>query len=243
MNGLERREKMVRSDEKIKKAMELAGAELDASLLAEFADRYTPAVSDAIDNLKLRPGFMDMGIKPMWPGARFAGYAATVEFVPSVTFDEKGVQNMLGMFSKVGRNRAVVMSMSGLNVAAGLGQVTSMMAQRLGCAGGVVDGPVRDLAQVNALRFPLFGRGCIPSSVRGRMTLGSLMEPIKCGGVLVNPGDLVFGDISGVVVVPGNKIKEVLAEANKIISADLFWQDQLNKGKSPADIEKEVPLP
>jgi len=144
---------------------------------------------------------------------------------------------------KVGKHRAVVMSMSGLNVAAGLGQVTSMMAQKIGCAGGVVDGPVRDLAQVNALKFPLFGRGCIPSSVRGRMTLGGLMGPIKCGGMLVNPGDLVFGDICGVVVVPGDKIKEVLEEANKIISADVFWQEQLKKGRNPADIEKEVPLP
>lgn len=234
---------MSEKDQKFARAIELAAVELDLSILVEYGNLYSPAVSDALDNLKLRPGFMDMGIKPMWPGARFAGYAATVEFAPSATFDEKGVQKMLAMFNKVGKSRAVVMSMSGLNVAAGLGQVTSMMAQRLGCTGGVVDGPVRDLAQVNALRFPLFGRGCIPSSVRGRMSLGALMEPIKCGGVLVNPGDLVFGDISGVVVVPGAKVKEVLSEAKKIISADVFWQDQLNKGKSPADIEKEVPLP
>jgi 4-hydroxy-4-methyl-2-oxoglutarate aldolase len=234
MSGLEK---------KFADAIAAASKELDPKMLAEYSKLYTPAVSDAIDNLKLRPGFMDMGIKPMWPGARFVGYAATIEFVPGDTFNEGDVQSLMSMLSKVGKHRAVVMSMSGMNIASGLGQVTSMIAQKLGCTGGVVDGPVRDLAQVNALKFPLFGRGCIPSSVRGRMKLGSLISPVKCGGVLVNPGDLVFGDINGVVVAPEHALREVLEESKKIISADNFWQEQMKKGRSPADIEKEVPLP
>jgi len=230
-------------EQKYKQAMEAASVEFDPQVLEEYSRLYTPAVSDAIDNLKIRPGFMDPGIKPMWPGARFVGYAATIEFVPAETFDEKDLQALMGMFSKVGRHRAVVMSMSGMNVAAGLGQVTSMICQKLGVTGGVVDGPVRDLAQVHALGFPLFGRGCIPSSVRGRMKLGGLMNPVNCGGVTVNPGDLVFGDINGVVAVPADKIRGVLEESKRIISADVYWQEQMNKGRTPAEIEKEVPLP
>ncbi|OGP56142.1 MAG: hypothetical protein A2V67_05150 [Deltaproteobacteria bacterium RBG_13_61_14] len=228
---------------KLEKALELAGKPVDPRSLEEYSKLYTPAISDALDNLGLRPGFMDLGIKPMWPGARLVGYAATIELKAEKSFDESGVQAMMEMLGKVGKNRAVVMSMSGLWIAAGLGQITSMICQRLGVTGGVVDGAVRDLAQVNALKFPLFARGTIPSSIRGRMSLGSLMEPVTCGGVVVHPGDLVMGDINGVVVVPGDEAQPVLDEAKKIIRADAFWQKAMEQGRDPAEIEREVPLP
>jgi len=234
---------MVDLKEKVEKALELAGKKLDPAGLADYAKLYTPAVSDALDNLGFRPGFMEMGIKPMWPGARFVGYAATISLKEEKTFDESAVQGMMGLLGKVGKHRAVVMSMAGLNIASGLGQITSMICQRLGVTGGVVDGPVRDLAQVSQLQFPLFARGTIPSSIRGRMSLDSLMEPINCGGVVVHPGDLVMGDINGVVVVPEKEIADVLAEAKKIISADAFWQKAMEQGRDPADIERQVPLP
>jgi len=234
---------MVEVKEKMEKALELAGKKLDPAGLEEYSKLYTPAISDAIDNLHFRPGFLEMGIKAMWPGARFVGYAATIALKEEKSFDESAVQRMMGMLGKVGRHRAVVMSMSGLNLAAGLGQITSMICQRLGVTGGVVDGPVRDLAQVHELKFPLFARGTIPSSIRGRMSLGSLMEPISCGGVVVHPGDLVMGDINGVVVVPAARIEDVLAEAKKIISADAFWQKAMEQGRDPAEIERQVPLP
>ncbi len=234
---------MVDLKEKVEKALELAGRKLDPAYLDHYAKLYTPAVADALDNLKFRPGFLEMGIKPMWPGARFVGYAATIALKEEKSFDESAVQGMMGMLGKVGKHRAVVMSMSGLNIAAGLGQITSMICQRLGVTGGVVDGPVRDLVQVSQLKFPLFARGTIPSSIRGRMSLGSLMEPISCGGVVVQPGDLVMGDINGVVVVPAAEIEEVLAEAKKIIQADAFWQKAMEQGRDPAEIERQVPLP
>jgi regulator of RNase E activity RraA len=75
------------------------------------------------------------------------------------------------------------------------------------------------------------------------MSLGSLMEPISCGGVVVHPGDLVMGDINGVVVVPAAEIEDVLAEAKKIIQADAFWQKAIEQGRDPAEIERQVPLP
>jgi len=234
---------MVDVKEKVEKALELAGKKLDPADLEEYSKLYTPAISDAIDNLRLRPGFLEMGIKAMWPGARFVGYAATIALKEEKSFDESAVQGMMGLLGKVGRHRAVVMSMAGLNLAAGLGQITSMICQRLGVTGGVVDGPVRDLAQVHELKFPLFARGTIPSSIRGRMSLGALMEPISCGGVVVHPGDLVMGDINGVVVVPAAQIEDVLAEAKKIIQADAFWQKAMEQGRDPAEIERQVPLP
>ena len=73
--------------------------------------------------------------------------------------------------------------------------------------------------------------------------MGSVMTPITCGKRIINYGDLVFGDINGVVIVKSDKIEEVLNKAKELISTDKWWFEQLEKGCDPADIEKEKPLP
>jgi regulator of RNase E activity RraA len=135
--------------------------------------------------------------------------------------------------------------MSGEMIAAGLGQSTSRILQGLGFRGGLVDGPVRDIPQVTDLKFPIFARGIICSSIRSRMIIDmdSVMQPINCGKRTINPGDLVFGDINGVVIVDSAKIEEVLEKAKEIISTDKWWYEQLEKGRDPTDIEKEKELP
>jgi regulator of RNase E activity RraA len=213
-------------------------AEPEPAVLMEFSRLSTALVCDAIDLLKLRGGCLEMGIRPMWPGTRLVGIAVTAEFVPSAIVSDKGIQDLLGTIGRLGSQRVMVVGMSGMNMAAGIGSTTSRIAQRLGCVGAVVDGPVRDLAGIQTIGFPVFARGCVPSSVRGRMTLASLQQPITCGGVLVRPGDLIVGDESGVVTVPREKIVEVLAEARKLANTDLRWHEQLEQGINPIELFK-----
>ncbi len=107
-------------------------------------------------------------------------------------------------------------------IALGLGQSTSRILQGLGFRGGMVDGPIRDIPQVKDLKFPIFARGIICSSIRGRMIIDmeSIMKPISCGERTINSGDLIFGDINGVVIVPSEIIEVVLNKAKEIISSD-----------------------
>ncbi len=226
--------------------MKRTRTEQDFALLGEYAKLYTPAISDAVDKLGLPSCFMDMGIKSMWHGARFVGYAGTVEFVPvpeGEQLDESQLVQGMEMIDAIQKGTAVVMTMHNVFTAAAWGQVTSMIAGSAGCVGTVVDGPVRDLARVSDIQYPLFARGTVPSSIRGRFKPGKVNEPVMCGGILVEPEDLIMADISGVVVVKQNDIVNVLAAAKEIISADTWWEEQLAKGRKPADIEKEVPLP
>ena len=216
------------------------------SILEEYSRLYTCAVSDAIDELGLEPGFMDAGIRPMWPGARMVGFAGTLKFVPSDEELEEDVMSKLGPFiRKLPKFPVICVDMSEKMIAAGLGQSTSRILQRLGAQGGLVDGGVRDMAQVMDLKFPLFARGIICSSVRGRMVIDfdAVMSPVKCGGRTIHPGDLIFGDINGVVVVKKDSIHDVLTKAKEIISTDKWWFKQLEEGRDPEDIEKERPLP
>jgi 4-hydroxy-4-methyl-2-oxoglutarate aldolase len=215
-------------------------------IVDEYSKLYTCAISDAIDELGLEPGFIDAGIRPIYPGARMVGYAGTLKFIPSNEQLDDDVMAKLGPFiRKIPKFPVVCIDMSNQMIAAGLGQSTGRILQQLRVRGALVDGPVRDIAQVIDLKFPMFARGIICSSVRGRMVIDfdAVMKPITCGGRIINVGDLVFGDINGVVIVKQEHINEVLKKAKEMISTDKWWFEQLEKGRDPADIEKERPLP
>ncbi|MFX0026612.1 MAG: RraA family protein [Candidatus Hermodarchaeota archaeon] len=215
-------------------------------IINEYSKLYTCAVSDAIDELGLDPGFLEPTIRPMWPGARLIGLAGTMKMVLSdEPLDRNIIAQMVKFIRIVPKFPIMCVGMSGQMIAAGLGQSTCRILQRLGFRGGLVDGPIRDIAQVSALKFPIFARGIICSSIRGRMIIDmdSVMKPIDLGNRTVNSGDLIFGDINGVVIVKADKIELVLNKANEIISTDKWWFEQLEYGRDPTDIEKEKPLP
>ena len=216
------------------------------SIINKYSRLYTCAVSDAIDELGLEPGFLDSGIRPMWPGARILGFAGTMKMVLSdEPLDRNIIARLVKFMRKTPKFPIMCVDMSDQMIAAGLGQSTSGILMKLGFKGGLVDGPIRDITHVINLKFPIFARGIICSSIRSRLIidLDSVMKPIKCGERIINPGDLIFGDINGVVIVKSDKIEEVLEKAKEIISTDKWWFEQLEKGREPVDIEKDKPLP
>ena len=215
-------------------------------ILNEYSKLYTPAVSDAIDELGLEAGFIDAGIRPIWPGARMVGFAGTMKMILSdEPLDRNIIARLVKFIKVVPKFPIICVDMNGEMIAAGLGQSTSRILQGLGFRGGLVDGAVRDIPQVTDLKFPIFARGIVCASIRSRMIIDmdSVMQPIKCGERTINPGDLVFGDINGVVIVGSAKIEEVLEKAKEIISTDKWWFEQLEQGREPSEIEKEKPLP
>jgi 4-hydroxy-4-methyl-2-oxoglutarate aldolase len=93
------------------------------------------------------------------------------------------------------------------------------IAQRRGVAGLVVDGVIRDVVESRDKGFPLYARGYSPIPGK-RVGDGDMNMPIRCGGVIVNPGDIVVADEEGVVVVPRARIDDVLAKAQARVAAD-----------------------
>jgi 4-hydroxy-4-methyl-2-oxoglutarate aldolase len=216
------------------------------AILADYSKLYTCAVSDAIDELGFEPGFCDPDIRPMWSGARIIGFAGTMKMIlTDEPLDRNIFAKLVKFIRKVPKFPIMCVDMMGQMTAAGLGQSTSRLLQGLGFRGALVDGPIRDISQVIALNFPIFARGIICSSIRGRMNieLDSVMKLVKCGNREINPGDLIFGDINGVVIVKREIIEQVLMKAKEIISTDKWWFKQLEKGRNPIDIEKEKELP
>jgi len=149
---------------------------------------------------------MNIGIRPMWPEARrAAGPAFTVRCPP-------GDNLMLhAAIYRAAPGSVIVVESGDLDYALAGGNVCAI-AQRHGIEAFVVDGVMRDLAEVRELGFPVFARGLIP--VPGtRTAVTTLNVQVRCGGVLVSPGDIVVADEEGVAVTPAVRQEEVLRDA------------------------------
>ena len=101
----------------------------------------------------------------------------------------------------------IVVESGTLNYAMSGGNVCAI-AQKRGIAGFIVDGVVRDLAEVRESKFPVFARGIMPKP-GVKQTLGTLEQPIVCGGVKVHPGDIIVADEEGIAVIPAAERESV----------------------------------
>jgi regulator of RNase E activity RraA len=109
------------------------------------------------------------------------------------------------------------------------GELLSTAAKARGAQGAVIDGLVRDVRKIEELKFPVLAAGIKPVDSMGRGIVTGYNVPVECGEVLVNPGDLVFADVDGIVVVPKDLVQEVIQLAwNKASREDSSRAELLN---------------
>src|SRR6266576_1325165 len=173
---------------------------LDRSLMQKFAEFATPDISDLLNRLyAVDPGIVCLTGRQH----QLCGPACTVKVFPG---DNLMVHKALDV-AKPGD--IVVVDAHGSSMNAVLGDLISTKAKHRGIAGFVVDGFVRDLPDLFELDFPIFARGATPIGPLHRGP-GEINFPICCGGVVVNPGDLVVADGAGVVVIAREIATELL---------------------------------
>jgi 4-hydroxy-4-methyl-2-oxoglutarate aldolase len=90
----------------------------------------------------------------------------------------------------------------------GGGVTTGAMAR--GVVGAIIDGVLTDRIEIEDLHFPVFGRGISPLTTRAPGLTGELNVPVRCGGLIVNPGDIVLADDDGIVVLPPGRVAEIV---------------------------------
>ncbi|MFJ3417218.1 RraA family protein [Streptomyces sp. NPDC086082] len=176
---------------------------------SEFQDVPTTTLADLLGHAQV----LDLGIRSLWsPVPRLAGPAFTVRCPP-------GDNLMLhAAIHRAAPGSVVVVESGDVEYALAGGNVCAV-AQRRGIAGFVVDGVIRDVGEVREAGFPVFGRGVVPIPGVKEAVL-PLNERVRCGGVAVDPGDVVVADEDGVVVVPGARRAEVLAGARERLAKE-----------------------
>jgi 4-hydroxy-4-methyl-2-oxoglutarate aldolase len=176
---------------------------------------------------------MSRAVQPLVPGGRFAGWALTVRTAPG------WLRRPLEALARAGRDDVLVIDAGGDSELASWGGMVSYSAARKGIRGVVIDGVTRDILEIRQLNppLPVFARGQAPGIAGfGPPSSGTIGQPIICGGVQVNTGDLVFGDDDGVVVVPRERVEQVLELATKSITFDEKERQWIDAGGSVYDL-------
>jgi regulator of RNase E activity RraA len=108
-----------------------------------------------------------------------------------------------------------------------------------GVAGVIIDGAARDVDACEEMGFPIFARGIVPITARGRVMQENFNCLIRLGDVQVRPGDILVGDINGVVVIPPEKIEEVLIEAEMIMEKEEKIKKDILLGLDIMEVDKK----
>jgi regulator of RNase E activity RraA len=209
--------------------------------LPEWVDRlarlYTPVVADVLDKLGFRNQCMDARIRPLWPEAKAAGFALTVQTVPArETSPACPYAGELAAVDSLQPGDVLVVSESACSF---WGELLSTAANYSGCRGVILDGPTRDSAAIRSMNFPVFHVGFHPADSLGRLDVADHNVPISCGGVLVYPGDLVLADHDGVVVVPNAAAEETLRLAEEKVSGENLVRKALAGGMKTTEAFKK----
>lgn len=163
--------------------------------------------SASINECMSANGAMNHDIRPVWPESRMCGTALTV---CARAGDNLMLHKAISM-AKPGD--VIVITCDGFQESGGMwGGIMSNAAKTMGAAGMVTDGSVRDTMMMKKIGFPVFSRG-ISVKRSTKAVGGTINHPIVVGGVLVRPGDLIFGDNDSVVVVPREKAEEIYERA------------------------------
>ena len=115
----------------------------------------------------------------------------------------------------------------------------STLAQRNGVAGCICDGLIRDCRQIIGMQFPVFHVGILAVDSKGRGRVMAYDVPVRCGDVLVRPGELVFADFDGVVVIPLDVEDQALSLAAEKIGKENATRRELLRGRTLRDVFDE----
>jgi regulator of RNase E activity RraA len=190
-------------------------------LVAAFDKVAVASVADAVDKVCGKRGYLSAAIKPRINDRRICGPAATVleaatdEFVPP--------QHALDLIDEAPSGSVIVIAIEGgePDVAVWGGLMTAGAVAN-GHAGAVLDGGVRDLVEIRRdYGFPVYARDVSPGTTLGRYRTVASQVPVRVGGIMVHPGDIVVGDVDGVVIVPKAQAEAVLAMAQEIDAREL----------------------
>jgi 4-hydroxy-4-methyl-2-oxoglutarate aldolase len=203
-----------------------AATSISAAQISQLGRLKTAGISDALDALGIVGGCR--GLRPLAPGSRIAGPALTLRYLPA------GLSGgTVGEFLHLARpGDVVVIDNGGRTDCTVWGGILSELAHAAGIAGTVISGVSRDVDLTIEAGYSLFSLGPHMVTGKGRIALEQINGPVALGAVRVEPGDIVVGDDTGVVVVPASRFNEVLEVATAIDHAEQAVLDDVRKGMS-----------
>jgi regulator of RNase E activity RraA len=196
---------------------------------------YAGAIADILDKQGRRNQVLPFALAPYTEAHCVAGPAFTGQGYPCAATTNNDTETRLAMLDSITPGTVSVWACGGSSDCAHWGEMMATAARQRGCTGAVIDGGVRDVAFLNQMDFPVFARFRSAASSIGRWDIREYQVPIRIGATVIHPGDFIFGDIDGVVVVPAELTLPVLEEAEDIYRRESGMREELRRGVSVKD--------
>lgn len=207
-----------------------------------FLDRIerelnTAVLCDMLDELGYRNQAMKGHLYPLEEGYKLVGVARTVLVYDVYQQPQEAYATEIEAVDALSEGDVVVCSNPSRNNGF-WGELLTNAAIARGARGAIIDGAVRDIAQIRELgsRFKVFTAGRNPLDSKGRCLVAGYDCPIECDGVQVKAGDLIFGDVDGIVVIPVEVAQDVFERAMQKVQGENLVRDELRKGAYLKDV-------
>lgn len=199
---------------------------------------YAAVIADTLDSLGYHNQIVTPGIKALDPTLSLCGMARVGLYMPVYHDDEdmRVYEKEIALVDSLQQEEVAVLVCHGNQRISPWGELLSERAAFLGAAGCLTDGCIRDSDKILEMKFPVYSNGTNPADTkyRGKMMMSDV--PGEIGGVRVESGDMVFGDIDGIVIIPQKIIRETVEKALQKVAAENTVRDEIRKGEPLADI-------
>jgi len=201
---------------------------------------YVPAVCDVLDSLGYLHQAMHQRLRPLDPNCcTIVGRARTARWMDVDYVDKDPYSLEIDLMDSLKPGDVIVHSTDYAGRNAPWGELMSTVAKRNGAAGCICDSQIRDCRKIMELGFPVFYQGIRPLDSKGRGRVMAYDVPVTCGDVLVHPGELIFADFDGIVVVPSALEDKVLNLAAEKVGKESDSRRELFQGRTLRSVYEE----
>ncbi|MEW4530251.1 MAG: RraA family protein [Maioricimonas sp. JB045] len=205
-------------------------AEITLAMMRETL--YTAVVCDALDGLGLRHQSPRLPLAPVTVEGVLVGRCRTSLWADMAHVDPDPYALELEAVDNCQPDDVLIAAAGGSMRSGIWGELLTTAARNSGCVGAIIDGAVRDVSKMRQMQFPVYARGMSPYDSLNRQRVVDIDIPVELDGVTFSPGDLVFADIDGIVVVPQNVEAEAIAAAWKKVHDEDRTRDAIRDGMS-----------
>lgn len=207
----------------------------DDEMFALMKERlYTPVVGDILDAMGYVHQFLPPQIRPLKPGMKLAGRAMTVLMIDVFGPQKKPFGLLTEALDQL-KPGEIYVAAGGTKRCAYWGELLTATARTRGAVGAVVDGWHRDTPQVLEQDWPVFSTGCYAQDSSVRTQVVDFRCPIEIGQVTIHDGDLLFGDVDGVLAIPREVADEVVTRALEKAAGEKVVRKAIEGGMSATD--------
>lgn len=196
-------------------------------------------LADVLDTLGHHHSALPPEIRPLKPGWQICGRAATLSATSVASEPAAPYAIEMACIDALKPGEILVATTNGDRSSALWGELLSTACKARGAVGVVLDGLTRDTTRILSMDYPVFASGFSPLDSKGRIDCIAHGQPIRIGSCVVRPGDWIFGDIDGLVVVPSELAEEAFRRALVKAQGENRVRDELARGRSVAEVFAE----